>query len=148
MGDHRGFWRKDTLFEEALRVPLFIAAPGLAQPGTASSSLAELQDLYPTLADLAKLPAVPGIAGKSLSPVLRDPRAAVREAAVSLRQVKPPVVAASVRSGRWRYTQWPDGSEELYDLDAPGRLRKDLAGDPAHADALAEMRALRIESVP
>src|SRR5439155_16724213 len=88
LGEHRGLWRKDTLFEEALHVPLIIAAPGLSRPGSATSSIVEHLDLYPTLIDLAGLPKVPGIDGRSLVPTLKDPSASVVSCALSLRQVR------------------------------------------------------------
>jgi arylsulfatase A-like enzyme len=51
----------------------------------------------------------------------------------------------SVRTERWRYTQWGiDGSRgsELHDYaNDPGELRN-LAGDPAHAATVAELRSL------
>jgi uncharacterized sulfatase len=145
LGDHRGLWRKDTLFEEALRAPLIVAAPDLPRPGAATSSLAELLDLYPTLLELTGLPSVPGLDGVSLGPVLRDPAASVRPAARSVRHVRPPTHGRSLRSGKWRYTLWPDGSEELYDLDQPPP-RQDQAPEPDKAAVLAELRGLLVTS--
>src|SRR5207253_1315000 len=118
LGEHRSdMWRKDTLFEEGVHVPLIVAAPGLASPGTPSAAPVELLDLYPTLVELAGLPPVRGLDGRSFAKVLRDPKAQVRTAARSWQRVQPPTIAVSLRSGPWRYTQWPDGSEELFDLD-------------------------------
>jgi uncharacterized sulfatase len=145
LGEHRGLWRKDTLFEEVARAPLIVAAPGMGQPGVATSSLAELLDVYPTLVELAGIPAPPGLDGRSQAAVLRDPRAVARTAALSYRAVNPPTLALSVRGPRHRYTLWPDGSEELFDLEADPAQRANLAGQPAHAAALADMRARRAE---
>src|SRR6185295_20338117 len=47
LGEHHGLWRKDTLFEEALRTPLVIAAPQVRKPGLAAASPVELLDVYP-----------------------------------------------------------------------------------------------------
>jgi uncharacterized sulfatase len=77
LGEHGGQWRKNTLFEESLRVPFILAAPGLPEPGIAARGLVESLDLYPTLVDLAGLPTVPGLDGKSLRPLLDDPRQTV-----------------------------------------------------------------------
>ena len=156
LGEHGGLWRKNTLFEESLRVPFIVAAPGLEQPGVAARGLVESLDLYPTLVDLAGLPAVSGLEGTSLRPLLDDPRQTVKTAAFSIAPRNPPELGRSVRSERWRYTEWPDGGQELYDLAPPGRLariavalgiRKDgpppnLAGDPRFASTVAEMKAL------
>jgi uncharacterized sulfatase len=148
LAEHRGdMWRKDTLFEEGVRVPLIVAAPGLGQPGVASSSLAELLDLYPTLIELAGVPRAPGLDGRSLAPILRDPTAEVHQAAYSWRRVGGPIVSASIRSGKWRYTQWSDGSEELFDLEADPLGRHNLAGRAEHAEVQADMRRRSEEKV-
>jgi arylsulfatase A-like enzyme len=103
----------------------------------------ELLDLYPTIVDLAGLPRVPGLDGASLFPLIRDPAQRIRTGALSFRKAKAPPLGVSVRTARYRYTEWPDGSEELYDHAAdPGETRN-LAREPAAAAALGEMRALR-----
>ena len=142
-GEH-GLIGKMTLFEESARVPLVIAAPGLKKPGTPTARLAELLDVYPTLLELARLPPVEGIQGTSLAPLLGDPQRAVKAAARTMRKVGATwreQLARSVRSERWRYTEWPDGMIELYDHDRDPDELRNLAGDPAAAAALAEMRA-------
>lgn len=140
LGEHGGLWRKDTLFEEALRVPLLVWTPGLAAPGVASSSLAELLDLYPTLTDLAGLPRPADLDGTSLVPVLRDPARVVRSAAFSAARRRPPQLGWSIRTERHRYTEWPDGSNELYDLRSDPGERSNLASLPAHARTLDDLR--------
>ncbi len=156
LGEHGGLWRKNTLFEEALRVPFVIAAPGVAQPGVASRSVVESLDLYPTLVDLAGLPPVPGIEGASLVPILEEPGRTVKPAAFSVAPRSAPELGRSVRTGRWRYTEWPDGGRELYDLAPPGAwarflaavglprdpvVPRNLASDPRFAGTIAEMQA-------
>lgn len=140
LGEHGGLFRKDTLFEEALRVPLLVWAPGLAKPGTPTSSLAELIDLYPTLTDLAGLPRPKGLAGTSLAPILQDPARSVKTAAFSAARRRPPPLGWSIRTERYRYTEWPDGSRELYDHQTDPGERANLAGSPAQSRTLAELR--------
>jgi uncharacterized sulfatase len=143
LGEHRGLWRKDTLFEEALRTPLVIAAPDVRRAGEAAAAPVELLDLYPTLLDLAGLPPLGGLDGSSLRPILEDPGRAVRPAALSFRKAKAPPLGLSVRTERYRYTEWPDGGEELYDHQTdPGEARN-LARAPAAAEALEAMRRIR-----
>jgi uncharacterized sulfatase len=157
LGEHGGLWRKNTLFEESLRVPFILAAPGLKQPGLAARGLVESLDLYPTVLELAGLPGVPGLEGTSLAPLLEDPVGAVKTAAFSIAPRNPPELGRSVRTERWRYTEWPDGGRELYDLGPPGPwsrllaavgLRRDpavprnLARDPRFGGTIAEMQAL------
>jgi uncharacterized sulfatase len=141
LGEHGGLWRKNTLFEEALRVPLVIAAPGVARPGQPAARVVELVDVYPTLLELAGLPIPAPLDGVSLGPMLRDPGAGVREAALSVTERMAPPFGRSLRTARWRYTLWPDGSEELYDHERDPNETANLAGDPAHAARAAELRA-------
>jgi uncharacterized sulfatase len=143
LGEHHGLWRKDTLFEESLRVPLVIAAPGIARPGTRARAPVELLDVYPSILDLAGLPPVPGVDGASLRPLLADPSAAWRPGALSFRKAKAPPLAVSVRTGRYRYTQWPDGSEELYDHATDPVERRNLVREAGARAVLDELRALR-----
>jgi len=144
LGEHHGLFRKDTLFEEALRTPLVIAAPQVQRPGVAAEAPVELLDVYPTLVELAGLPRVAGLDGVSLVPQLRDPAAPrVRSGALSFRKAKPPALAVSVRTARYRYTEWPDGSEELYDHRSDPAEMRNLARDPTAREALAELRAVR-----
>ena len=67
-------WHKRSLFEQCARVPLIVYAPGAKGNGGRSTSLVELLDLYPTLCDLAGVPAPSVLEGKSLRSVLDDPR--------------------------------------------------------------------------
>jgi iduronate 2-sulfatase len=143
LGEHHGLWRKDTLFEETLRTPLIIAAPQVQRPGEAAAAEVELLDLYPTIVELAGVPRVGGLDGTSLGPLIRDPAQRIRAGALSFRKAKAPPLGVSVRTARYRYTEWPDGSEELYDhATDPGETRN-LVRDPAAAAALGELRALR-----
>jgi uncharacterized sulfatase len=146
LGDHGGLLRKDTLFEEALRVPLVVAAPGLARPGAVVRAPVELLDVYPTVVELAGLPGVAGLDGRSLGPLLADPDGPGRGPAVSYRRVQPPERAWSLRTESARYTLWPDGSEELYDLRSKAGEAENLAGRPERAAEKARLRA-RLEAL-
>ena len=137
LGDH-GLWQKSSLFERSARVPLIVSAPRVGASGRVTTSLAELVDLYPTLARLAGLTPPDYLDGVSLVPVLADPAARVRDAAFT--QVRN---GYSIRTDRWRYTEWAQGAEgvQLYDMDTdPGETRN-LAADAAHATTVAELKA-------
>lgn len=139
-----GLWQKMSLFENAARVPLIIAAPKAAGNGQSTAGLAELVDLYPTLADLCGLKAPDYLDGASQKPVLENPKRSAKKAAYTQIRRGPKVSGYSVRTDRWRYTAWNDGqnSEQLFDMRAdPGELMN-LAGDPKYADAKKELNEL------
>jgi uncharacterized sulfatase len=141
----KGQWMKQTLFERSLRTPLIVAAPGLAGRGRPSERVVELLDVYPTVADLAGLSAPAGLHGRSLRALLSDPRHEWERPAISQvrRQSKETTsMGYSLRTTRWRYTEWDLGASgvELYDETAdPGEARN-LAADPAHAAVVADLR--------
>ncbi len=160
LGEH-GFWHKNRLFEPALRIPMILATPAGAEtaegPRTqrlrSSMALAEMVDLYPTLAELAGLPEPPGVAGRSLVPVLRDPARAHREAAFSMVRRGAgagAVRGASIRTVRFRYTEWGDdgaAGAELYDEEKDPDEYVNLAKDPACEEAAKKLKKLLRKSV-
>jgi uncharacterized sulfatase len=103
----------------------------------------EFVDLYPTLADLAGLAPPKGLAGVSLRPLLEDPRAPWGRPAFTQVQ-RGGFPGYSVRTERWRYTEWDDGKQgaQLYDHDADPHELRNLAGDPKYAKVVEEMKAL------
>lgn len=143
LGEH-GLWHKRSLFEESARVPFLVAAPGAKGNGQRSASLVELLDVYPTLCDLAGVPAPASLQGKSLRAVLNDPRVTLHEAAFTEARRGPAAEywGRSVRTARWRYTEWNGGRDgvELYDHDADPHEFTNLASNPRHAETLAGLK--------
>ena len=145
MGEH-GLWQKMSLFEESARVPLLIVAPGRSTKGAVAKSPVSHVDLFPTLAELCGVKSPSNLQGQSLVPMLKDPSFAGRGWALS------PVVRGgkgarffgySLRTPRWRYTEWDEGrrGRELYDHDADPREITNLAVDSAHARTVDELSA-------
>jgi iduronate 2-sulfatase len=143
-GDHgwslgeKDRWCKGTTFERDTRVPLLIRTPGLLAPGAAASGLVELVDVFPTLAELASLPAPQGLDGRSLVPMLADPQSPGREAVLSqfarpFSANTPEFMGYSLRTATHRYTRWITWSarqlvaEELYDYTTGPSTRQDGA---------------------
>ncbi|MEZ6048190.1 MAG: sulfatase [Planctomycetaceae bacterium] len=124
MGEH-GHYKKMTLFENAARVPLIIAGPGVTAKGQATTAPAEMVDFYPTLAELAGLEAPDFLKGVSLVPALTDINARPRDSALT--QMRN---GYSLRTDRYRYTEWGEGGSE-------GRELYDHAVDPDEMHNLA-----------
>ena len=140
-GQH-GQWMKQSLFENSARVPLIIAAPGFPA-GKATGRTVELLDIYPTLAELTGLKPPPDLHGKSLVPLLKDPKAMWDKPAYT--QVKrKELMGRSVRTERWRYTEWDEGraGTELYDHQHDPDEFNNLSGDPALKDTREELAQL------
>jgi arylsulfatase A-like enzyme len=120
-------WRKFALWEEATRVTFIVSAPGVTTPGTKCERTVNLLDLYPTLAELCGLPKKDGLDAVSLVPLLKDPKAAWDRPAITTHGRN----NHAVRTEKWRYIRYADGSEELYDHAADPLEWKNLAKDPA-----------------
>lgn len=141
LGEH-GQWMKQSLFENAARVPLLISVPG-GLKGKVSGRTVELVDLYPTLADLCNLPVTQKLSGKSLKPLLLNPDAEWNRAAYT-QLVRGKVTGRSVRTERWRYTEWDGGKAgaELYDeQNDPGEITN-LVKKPAYAVTVKSLSEL------
>ncbi|HUU89980.1 MAG TPA: sulfatase [Phycisphaerae bacterium] len=118
-------WRKFSLWEEAARCPLMIVAPGVTAPGGVCSRPVGLIDIYPTLVDLCGLAPNNALEGTSLVPQLKDPTAESDGPALTTHGR----LNHSLRSERWRYIRYSDGSEELYDHSSDEMEWTNLAGD-------------------
>ena len=144
-GDH-GFhlgdlsiWTKHTNYEQANRIPILIIAPGVAKPDTSTKQLAESVDIYPTLSELAGLPAPRGpqpIDGVSLVPVLKNPTARVRDHAFHAYPRRK--LGRAIRTERYRLVEWKNADQsgdveyELYDYQSdPHETRNHAADKPA-----------------
>jgi iduronate 2-sulfatase len=140
MGEH-GLWQKMSLFEESARVPLLIVAPGVTKPGTVAKSPVSQVDLYPTLAELCGVKTPANLHGQSLVPMLANPSAAGRGWALTQVTRGNRFFGYTLRTARWRYTEWDEGNRgrELYDHDADPREQKNLAAIAAHAETVSAL---------
>jgi iduronate 2-sulfatase len=136
MGEH-GHWQKTTLFENATHVPLIIATPNSKDAGQSTRSLAEMVDFYPTLAELCDLPSPDYLSGVSLAPVLKNREAQPRKSALTQY-----MGGYSLRTARYRYTQWgPNGQDgaELYDHQSDPEELINLVSQPEHAPTVKRL---------
>lgn len=151
-GDHgyhlgeKGKWSKAySLFDVALRVPLFISAPGMK--AGVSERTVSLLDLFPTLVDLCSLPqpyaGLLKLEGADLTTLLRNPRAQWNHPAFSVVMYQGKL-GKSVRTERWHYVLWDNGKsgEMLLDVSKDPFELKNLANNPQYARVVKDMRKL------
>ncbi len=134
LGEHT-MWTKHSLFDVTLRTPMIIRDPNRANGRINISAVTDFLDIFPTLTELAGLPTPVGLDGASLIPVLEDPTTTVKPASFSRW-----FDGESVRTARFRYTEWRDGAGEI-----TARMLYDLTIDPEETRNVAEVSAYREE---
>lgn len=154
-GDHGyhlgelGIWTKHVNYELANRIPLIIAAPGVTRPGSHTAQPTETVDIYPTLVELAGLErphVVQPMDGLSMVPVLRNPKARIRDHAYHCFP-RGGRLGRAIRTDRYRMVEWKKIGEsedtaeyELYDYQNGRVEKKNIAREqPA---VLAELKAI------
>ena len=123
---------KNTLWERSTRVPLIFAGPGIAAPATCDQPV-ELLDIFPTLCDLCDMPSPTNLEGHSLLPQLQDAATAREWPAITTHNHD----NHSVRTRDWRYIQYADGSEELYNMCEDPNEWKNIIGDQSLASIVS-----------
>lgn len=150
MGDHgyhlgeHGWWNKVTVFELGSRTPLMVWVPGAAGNGTDSDAIVELIDLYPTLIDYCGIDPPHELAGESLRPALDGDADFGRDDAAYTQVTRGGIgMGYSVRTDRFRFTQWGRNGEGGYELyrhpDDPVEYHN-LAENPAYSDEIAQLK--------
>jgi len=152
MGEH-GLWQKMSLFEESARVPLLVVAPGMSKGKISETPVSQI-DLFPTLAELCDVRIPDNLQGQSLVPMLKDPshagrgwaltqvtRGGRRRNAKNGDEADAPFFGYSLRTPRWRYTEWDggDAGRELYDHDNDPRELTNIAGNDEHRATVDEL---------
>jgi arylsulfatase A-like enzyme len=129
-------WCKGAIWEQTTHIPFIVRGPGI-KPGSICTQPTSLIDVYPSLLDFAGLDVPDWLDGKSLKPQLADP-SIPRPAAISSYGEG----NTSIRSERWRYIRYEDGSEELYDHKVDPNEWVNLANDPEHETTKEELAKL------
>ncbi len=132
LGEKGGVWGKQTLWEESTRVPLILSGPGVPD-GRVCTKPVQLLDVLPTLIELCGLASGQPMEGQSLVPLLKNPDSAWPH--VARTSFGPGNVA--IRSERYRYIRYKDGSEEFYDHRSDPHEWRNLIHDPALAPLIA-----------
>ena len=115
LGEHN-WWNKNVLYDHSCRVPLMVYAPGETAEGKTCQSFVESLDIFPTITDICGLTSPDNLEGISFRPLLKDPSQDWKIAAYTQVQ-RGDAKGYSVRTKRWRYTEWDYGKAgaELYD---------------------------------
>lgn len=140
LGDH-GLVYKQCFYEQSVRVPFIVHAPGRFEAGV-ERSLIESIDLHATLCELAGADHGPGNQGRSLVPLLeRRPDVDHRDAVFSANYF-----GRMVRSGPHKLVHYPGRPYgELYDLENDPDEQANLWHEPAAADVRAGLEARLLE---
>ncbi|WP_065328265.1 choline-sulfatase [Tritonibacter mobilis] len=141
----RGLWFKMSFYEGSSRVPMMISAPHMA-PGLVTDPVSNI-DVCPTLCDLAGVSmeeVMPWTAGESLVSLGQGE---TRTTPVAMEYAAEASYApmVSLRSGQYKLNLCTLDPDQLFDLDADPHERLNLANDPTHAEAYAELKAIAAE---
>jgi arylsulfatase A-like enzyme len=149
-GDHgwhlgeQGMWCKHTNFDIAAHAPMIISLPGQKTAGQKTDALVEFVDVYPTLVELAGLKPTEGLEGTSFAPLIAEPSKPWKSAAFSQYPRPGGVMGYSMRTDRYRYTEWQDKegkavARELYDHQTDAAETKNVveSTDAATVEALS-----------
>jgi hypothetical protein len=135
---------------------MLIVAPGAARGIAVPSPVAQI-DLFPTLAEWCGVKVPANVQGQSLVPMLKDPTVTGRGwaltqvvrgggiqrfgASAAIGDGGKRYFGYSLRTPRWRYTEWDEGAQgrELYDHNADPRELTNLAEKPEHAETVADL---------
>ncbi len=152
-GEHGLAYHFKSLSEEETHVPLIIRAPGKLPAGQRVKSPVELNDIVPTLVELAALEGAEAGDGTSLVTLARGDQAEDQNAVVFTYLVREPRKKfphtnpghlLGARSGNRKYVWSSTGMHEIYDLDADPNAHDNLeakGGDPG--DLPAELSSWR-----
>ncbi len=139
LGDH-GLWGKHTTFEEAIRAPLMIIDPRIGK-SIKTEAPVEFTDVYPTLCELAGLPAPKRTHGVSLVDCLSDKSITPRTISTAIHKAGG-AYGYTVRSKRFRYIEWIDTKSaklvgrDLFDFEKDPLGKENMAVNPEYKDVV------------
>ncbi|MCX7887380.1 MAG: sulfatase [Verrucomicrobiae bacterium] len=145
MGEHNWWGGKHNNYEGATRAPLIIAAPRMKAVGGKTDALVEFVDVYPTLVELCGLAMPQGLEGRSLVPLLHNPKSRWEKVAFS-EYPKGGYHGTAMRTERYRYVEWRDKqgrlvATELYDHATDPEENENVAGRVENAELLKRLAA-------
>jgi len=143
LGEHGG-WCKHTNFELDTHVPMILSVPGMKTAGRRTKALTEYVDIYPTLSKACNLELPDHLEGHSMMPLIEDPERPWKKAAFS-QYPRGRVMGYSMRTKRFRYTEWQDKqtgdvmARELYDHEKDPHENVNVTGDPEYKQEIKRL---------
>ncbi|MEM7146588.1 MAG: sulfatase [Verrucomicrobiota bacterium] len=128
-------WCKGAIWEQTTHIPFVVRTPGV-EPGSICTQPVSLIDVFPSLVDLAGLEVPAYLDGTSIKPQLENPASK-----------RPPAISSygdgntAIRTERWRYIRYEDGSEELYDHKVDPNEWINQSNNPEHAKLKEKLAA-------
>ena len=133
LGEH-GWFDKRFMYEESMRTPLIIRYPGVVKPGTVSNQMVSNVDFAPTFLEAAGVAIPKEIQGRSMMPLLRNPKASIRKSAYYHFYEYPGEHSVlkhfGIRTSRYKLIRFYDHKNfwELYDLQKDPNEMDNLYG--------------------
>ncbi len=140
-GEHRWLDNKGCVYEECVRVPLWVRLPGGV--GRNDSNLVANIDLAPSIAEYAGVPVPSKVNGLSFMGLLNDPQASWRTNLL-LEELGGATATnfQAVRTSQYVYAEYQNGDKELYDLQADPLQLNNIANDPNYAAIITQLQSL------
>ena len=139
LGDF-GLFFKSCFLNGSVRIPFVLSYPSALPRGQERAHLVGLEDVLPTLCDLAGIAVPPGIDGRSVLPVVQDPGGRLREIYISQHGDDPNQLYMAF-DGRMKYCYAQQGrTEELYDQENDPRELVNLAREGSHRSRVKDLR--------
>ena len=155
-GEHGLSLERRMPYEEAIRTPLIVRFPGVADSGSRIERLVSSVDLAPTVLELTGTAIGAHVQGRSFVPLLMgDERGAREWVFVEFFTYENPfpwlvdMDYRAIRTERYKYIHWmqhPDEAE-LYDLQEDPYETRNLIDDPALAEVRTQLRAALADAV-
>ena len=138
---------KRAMYEESIRIPFLMRYPKMIKPGTLIDGMVLNIDLCPTFLDLAGIPILETVQGRSMRPLLKGRKHGWREEFLyeyfQEKGFPRTPTMTGVRTERWKYVEYPEINDrsELYDLKNDPTELHNLIDDPKYASVLSDMKA-------
>ena len=139
IGEH-SHWQKQTLFESSTRVPLIISTPNTVNKGRITKSPVELIDIYATLMEFTDIKPPKHVVGKSLKPIMNNLNTSVRKSSLTRWRN-----GYSIKTNRYRLTQWGSNGELGYELYDHKNDKNELINLADNQDYSTVMDSLKLE---